>query len=469
MINNHLFMHNSTLNQNKFFKSIKKLLSTPKTKTENTQNRAILISSFIFIAFGLYLLSIFYADLETFNNNRKESLLGLSFLIIAASLFIYKTFFFIYTTYNYFNYKPIASVNDQNLPTCTVIIPAYNEGKQVYDTLISISKSDYPKNKLQLIAIDDGSLDNTWSWIKKAKEELKDELEIFKQPKNQGKRHALYRGFNLGKGDVFVTIDSDSIVTKDTLRNLVSPFSKDKNCAAVAGNIRVLNNKKGIIPKMLDVSFVMSFEFVRSAESNLNTVLCTPGALAAYKRDAVLACLDNWINQKFMGKPSDIGEDRALTNMILKQGKNVLFQRNAIAYTNVPEEYPGLYKMFIRWSRSNVRENLEMSKYVFTNFRKNNKLGARLLFISQFSNLLLSYPFVLFMLFFVMVHPLLFLGTTLFSILIISSFSLLFFFTRYKSLQGFWAFTYSIVYTFALFWITPYAIATARKPGWLTR
>ena len=96
MINNHLFMHNSTLNQNKFFKSIKKLLSTPKTKTENTQNRAILISSFIFIAFGLYLLSIFYADLETFNNNRKESLLGLSFLIIAASLFIYKTFFFIY-------------------------------------------------------------------------------------------------------------------------------------------------------------------------------------------------------------------------------------------------------------------------------------------------------------------------------------------------------------------------------------
>ena len=380
-----------------------------------------------------------------------------------------KRFFFIYTTYNYFKYKPIASVKDQSLPTCTVIIPAYNEGKQVYDTLISISKSDYPKNKLQLIAIDDGSLDNTWSWIKKAKEELKDELEIFKQPKNQGKRHALYRGFNLGKGEVFVTIDSDSIVTKDTLRNLVSPFSKDENCAAVAGNIRVLNNKKRIIPKMLDVSFVMSFEFVRSAESNLNTVLCTPGALAAYKRDAVLACLDHWINQKFMGKPSDIGEDRALTNMILKQGKNVLFQRNAIAYTNVPEEYPGLYKMFIRWSRSNVRENLEMSKYVFTNFRKNNKLGARLLFISQFSNLLLSYPFVLFMLFFVMVHPLLFLGTTLFSILIISSFSLLFFFTRYKSLQGFWAFTYSIVYTFGLFWITPYAIATARKPGWLTR
>src|SRR5690554_7156643 len=84
-----------------------------------------------------------------------------------------------------------------------------------------------------------------------------------------------------------------------------------------------------------------------------------------------------------MGKPSDIGEDRAMTNMILKQGNKVLFQRNAYAYTNVPESYKGLYKMFIRWGRSNVRENIEMSKYVFTNFREESKIGPRLLFLSQ--------------------------------------------------------------------------------------
>jgi hyaluronan synthase len=64
---------------------------------------------------------------------------------------------------------------------------------------------------------------------------------------------------------------------------------------------------------MLNVSFVMSFEFVRSAESQLGSVLCTPGALAAY-RSAVL--VPEWINQKFMGRSSDIGEDRAMTNMI---------------------------------------------------------------------------------------------------------------------------------------------------------
>src|SRR5690606_11094055 len=225
-------------------------------------------------------------------------------------------------------YRSIASVTDEALPTCTVIVLAYNEGKQVFDTLMSLAKSDYPVDKLQLLSIDDGSKDDTWAWMQEAKKMLGDRVDIYQQPKNQGKRHALYRGFHLGKGEVFVTVESDSIVVGNTLRNLVSPFVGDKECGAVAGNIRVLNHKKALLPKMLDVSFVLSFEFVRSAESSLNSVLCTPGALAAYRRTAVFACLPAWINQTFMRRPSDIGEDRAMTNMILKQGHKVLFQRN---------------------------------------------------------------------------------------------------------------------------------------------
>src|SRR5690606_29300567 len=156
------------------------------------------------------------------------------------------------------------------------------------------------------------SKDDTWYWMKKAKEQLGDRISIYQQPQNKGKRHALYRGFNLGKGEVFVTIDSDSIINTDTLRNLVSPFVVNEKCGAVAGNVRVLNNQKAIIPRMLNVSFVFSFEFIRSAQSQLGSVLCTPGALAAYRRNAVMACLDQWMNQTFMGQPSDIGEDRAM-------------------------------------------------------------------------------------------------------------------------------------------------------------
>ena len=445
------------------------LFVTSKIIIESPYNKIVLLSSFLLIIIGIYFLSVFHNDFEQFQLDKASSSIGYAFIVIGSSLFAFKTAFFLFKAYNYYKYKPIASVSDKDLPTCTVIVPAYNEGKQVWDTLMSLANSNYPEHKLQIISIDDGSKDDTWNWMRDAKNKLGDRLEIYQQPKNQGKRHALYRGFNLATGDVYITVDSDSIVTEDTLRNLVSPFVKDEKCGAVAGNIRVLNNKKEMLPKMLDVSFVMSFEFVRSAESNLNSVLCTPGALAAYRSTAVHKCLPQWINQTFMGQPSDIGEDRAMTNMILKQGNHVLFQKNAVAYTNVPEQYLGLYKMFIRWGRSNVRENLEMAKYVFTDFRKSGKTGTRILFISQFLKILMSYPLLISMLFFVLVHPLLFLGSTLVSILIVSTFSVLFFASQYKTTEGIWAYSYSIMYTFALFWITPYAIATASRRGWLTR
>ncbi len=454
----------NNLKQINLFSSIRKFFHTA-----DAWGVFVMGSTFVLMLGSAYLVYILQGDFEQFNMERMENSLGLTFMIIAAALFVFKTSFFLYTVYRYFKYKPISSVSDEELPTCTVIVPAYNEGKQVYHTLISLAESDFPMEKLELLAIDDGSQDDTWEWIQEAKKELGNSVSIYKQPKNKGKRHALYRGFNEGKGEIFVTVDSDSIVKSDTLRNLVSPFVTNPECGAVAGNIRVLNNEKALLPKMLDVSFVLSFEFVRSAESSLNSVLCTPGALAAYRSSAVFACLPDWINQTFMGKPSDIGEDRAMTNMILKQGHHVLFQRNAYCYTNVPEQYKGLYKMFIRWGRSNVRENIEMSKYVFKNFRKGPKTGTRLLFTSQFLRIIMSYPLLIFMLFFILTHPLLFISSTLVSIMVLTSFPVFFYAKRYELSESFWAYSYSILYTFGLFWITPYAIATANKRGWLTR
>ncbi|KVV16154.1 glycosyltransferase [Flavobacterium sp. TMP13] len=432
-------------------------------------NRIVLTATMLLLFGGAALVYFLQPHFYNFNESRINSPIGLTFLAVTSALLLFKVSFLLYNVYLYFQYKPIASVTDELLPTCTIIVPAYNEGNLVYDTLLSIANSDFPKHKLQILAIDDGSKDDTWYWMNKAKQELGDQIVVFQQPENKGKRHALYRGFNLGTGEVFVTIDSDSIIKPDTLRNLVSPFVTDKNCGAVAGNVRVLNNKTAILPKMLNVSFVMSFEFVRSVESQLGSVLCTPGALAAYRSSSVFKCLPDWINQTFMGEASDIGEDRAMTNMILKQGKKVLFQRNALVLTDVPEKYKGLYKMFIRWGRSNVRENLVMAKYVFTDFKKESKVGTRLLFTNQFLSILMTYPFLLFMLYFIVVHPLLFLSSTLLGILIVSSFPVLFYAKRYSASESLWAYAYSVLYTFGLFWIPPYAIATAGRSGWLTR
>src|SRR5690625_264514 len=429
----------------------------------------VLVSTFILIFGAVYLFFTLQNDFSSFRAERLDSPVGFFFLILAALLFLFNLLFFGYSIIRYFYYKSIPSVPDAELPSATVIVPAYNEGKHVYDTLVSLAQSSYPEEKLEILAINDGSKDDTWEWMLKAKEELGDRVAIFRQPRNMGKRQALYRGFKLGTGSVFVTVDSDSLVKNDTLRNLLSPFVTDPRCGAVAGNIRVLNKKKALLPKMLDVSFALSFEFVRAVESSLNSVLCTPGALSAYRREAVFNCLDDWINQTFMGKPSDIGEDRAMTNMILKQGYKVLFQRNAYAYTNVPENYKGLYKLFIRWGRSNVRENIQMAKFIFSDFRKESKAGIRILFINQSLRIIMSYPLLLFMAFFIVTHPVLFLSATLMGIFIGSSFPALFYAKRYNISEAVWAYTYSVLFTFGLFWITPYAIATASRRGWLTR
>ena len=433
------------------------------------QDVVILLGALLLMVGAAFLVYIMQPHFQALHMERMNNSWGIALIVVATALLIFKICFLVYILILYLRYRSIKSVEDDQLPHCTVIVPAYNEGGLVWETLKSLAESDYPVEKLQLISIDDGSKDDTWEWMKKAKELLGDRLEIYQQPHNKGKRHALYRGFNLASGDVFVTVDSDSIVKRDTLRNLVSPFVLDEKCGAVAGNVRVLNNKNAMIPRMLNVSFTFSFEFIRSAQSKLGSVLCTPGALAAYRKDVVMACLPDWMNQTFMGQVSDIGEDRAMTNMILKQGYRVLFQRNAYVFTNIPEKYKGLYKMFIRWERSNIRENIAMSKFAFGKFREESKIGPRILLLDQWLKVFIAYPAMVLMFFLICTHPVLFLSSAFVSLFIFSSIQVFFYTKRHNLLESLWAYPYSIFYTFTLFWITPYAIATASRRGWLTR
>ncbi len=430
----------------------------------------VLIVALTLMLGGIIAFYLLQPHFEILRLERMDTWWGKLLVSKTYALIALKLCFLGFITYLYFKYKAVKSVPDHELPTVTVIVPAYNEGKLVFDTLISLAKSDFPEQKLELIAIDDGSKDDTWFWIQKAKAMIGSRLAIYQQPFNQGKRKALYRGFNLGSGEIFVTVDSDSVVKVDTLRNLVSPFMVNEKCGAVAGNVQVLNNTSGVIPRMLNVSFVFSFEFIRSAQSVLGSVLCTPGALAGYRRTAVMNCLSDWMNQTFMGQPSDIGEDRAMTNMILKQGYHVQFQRNAYVLTNTPITYQSLYKMYIRWERSNVRENIMMSKFAFDNFREGSKTGTRILLINQWLKVLMAYPIMFLMLAMIITHPALFISGALTSIFIFSSIQVFFHFKRKNNLfDSIWAYPYSIFYMVALFWVTPYAIATVHRRGWLTR
>ncbi|MCX5893609.1 MAG: glycosyltransferase family 2 protein, partial [Deltaproteobacteria bacterium] len=273
----------------------------------------------------------------------------------------------------WWRYKPYALPKGR-LPRVTVIIPAYNEGAMVEKAIYAAAASDYPADRLEIICIDDGSSDDTWTYIERAQKRYPKLIKAIRFPKNRGKKEGLYTGFTQGTGEFFVTIDSDSLIKPDTVRQVIAPMLQDSRVGAVAGNVKVFNRVRCVMARMLAVRFVLAFDFLRASQSMYGFVTCTPGALSAYRGTALVPILEEWRQQTFMGRPANIGEDRALTNLVLRQGFHTVYQRSAVVYTKVPETYRGLVRMYLRWDRSNFRENWVQLKFIFGNYRKGHRL-----------------------------------------------------------------------------------------------
>lgn len=430
---------------------------------------------FMKIAIVLGVLAIFYGaflnwdHFVSFHNEMKTIGWLNGFLVVGSVFVAVNLAALVWRIVLVLFYKPVASCSDEELPTCTVIVPAYNEGKLVLSTLKSIAASNYPQEKLQILAVDDGSVDDTWAWMCKAKDELGACVTLIKQPKNMGKRHALYAGFKQSTGEVIVTVDSDSIIVADTLRNMTSPFQKNEKVGAIAGNVRVLNMNKGPLPRMLEVIFVYSFDFIRASQSMVNTVMCTPGALSGYRKSVVDKVVDEWVAQTFCGQPANIGEDRAMTNLILRAGYHVHFQQNAMVYTDVPVRFKNLCKMYLRWDRSNIRETLVMCRFAFRRFRSDSMLGARINLLLSVLSLTKGQLFMFFTLGLMIWRPVdvglnIVFGTVLFSFL-----PVFLYWWKYKNSDCLWSFAYGILWFISLAWIVPYAMVTPHHSGWLTR
>ncbi len=424
---------------------------------------------FVFIILFVFIVS-FSLDIRSIWVTVENYPLGKALLCIAQAFFVIHLLVFIWRVVLCVKYKPVAPCDDEELPTCTVIVPAYNEGVQVYNTIQSIVQSNYPPEKISIIAVDDGSSDDTWHWLRKAKKKFSGRIALFKQPVNRGKRHALHIGFTKGRGDVFVTIDSDSVVTADTIRHLVSPFCRNSRVGAVAGNVRILNQNQGIIPKMLEVSFAFSFDFLRAGQSVINSVMCTPGALSAYRRDIVMTVLQGWLTQRFCGRQANIGEDRAMTNLILRKGYFVSYQRDAMVYTASPVSFVKLWKMLLRWARSNVRETIVITKFVFKKFRNEGALGLRINVLLNLMNMTMGQILHISAALLLILIPLAVAPKLMLGVALASCVPGIFYATRYEdSINAVWAVPYSFLWTISLSWISLYALMTPHKNGWMTR
>jgi hyaluronan synthase len=363
-------------------------------------------------------------------------------------------------------YRPIPLQNE-NLPTLTVIIPAYNEGAMVEHSLYSVARANYPREKLEIICIDDGSTDDTWRYIERARGRYPRLIKTVRFGKNLGKKEGLYAGFRRGRGEILVTVDSDSIIEKHSLRHLVAPLQRDDRLGAVAGNVRVYNRHAGLMGKMQWVRYV-NLDFLRASQSLYKTVTCTPGSLAAYRRTALLPILAAWRQQTFFGAPCSHSEDRALTNWILRGGWYTYYQRTAKVYTIVPETYRGVVNMYLRWERGNVRESLVQLGYLFTRYRTRHRFMPIVeFFLTQLElpMLIIAFGFFLTSIWF---DPLLFFKIMAF-LGLTSAGGLIYYLMLERDLEVVYGIIYSY-YAFFLFqWIYPYAFVTVRDRRWLTR
>jgi hyaluronan synthase len=366
-----------------------------------------------------------------------------------------------------FRYKDKAGADINDAPMLTVIIPAFNEGAMVAQTIDSIATSDYPANRLEIFVIDDGSKDDTWEHISVAAQRYPNFVTPLRFTENRGKRAALEAGFSRAKGEIVVTIDSDSVIEPQSLLEIVGPF-RDPKVGAVAGKVAAFNRRNGIFPRMLHVRFILSFDMLRAIQSTYGTVYCCPGALSAYRLSVVRQVLSRWSNQTFLGVPCTFGEDRALTNFILEEGFNTVYQRKAVVHTIVPETYLKLAKMFLRWERSYVREEWKFLTSVL--WKRPWKTRWISIIDSFFTNMRFPVIYITIgmLITLTMSDPLTFVRVMV-AIGVMSTFYMLYYLRSEKSLD----FVYGIIYAyfafFALFWIFPYAVLTVRSRSWLTR
>lgn len=372
-----------------------------------------------------------------------------------------------YKTWLWYQYRALPLIPESEVPNLTVIIPAYNEGPMVAHSIESVICARYPRQRLEMIIIDDGSTDDTWEHIRQAVVGHLDWIKLVRFPQNQGKRAGLMKGFELAGGEVIVTIDSDSVISRDTLLAIVSPFL-DRRVGAVAGKVLVHNADEGLIPKMLEVAYVLSFDFLRAVESQYRNVYCCPGALAAYRTSVVRMVQERWFYQSFLGSRCTYGEDRALTNYILGEGYDALYQNTALVFTVVPNRYSKLCKMFLRWNRSFIREEIHLLSRAVWQRPIVPRLAVLVDKLITDTRYPLRYSLGIITIAGLYETPSL-AGPVMLGMLLGSTMAAIYYLKSNVSWRCLNAFPYAVFAILTLWWILPYAAMTLRNRSWMTR
>ncbi|HEX8837869.1 MAG TPA: polysaccharide deacetylase family protein [Candidatus Acidoferrum sp.] len=245
------------------------------------------------------------------------------------------------------------------LPGVTVLIPAHNEESVIVQTVSSVLESDYLD--LHIIVVDDGSADKTGELL---------DTHFSREPRvrilhqvNRGKAAALNVAMSQAQTEIVVTIDADTEIESDAIRKLVRHFV-DPTIGAVAGNVKV-GNRSRWLTRWQALEYITSQNMEKRAFDLLNCITVVPGALGAWRKQAIEAA---------GGIAADtVAEDADLTIAIRRLGWRIGYDEEAIAWTEAPETPGQLIGQRFRWTFGTLQSFWKHSDTLFR--RKYGTLG----------------------------------------------------------------------------------------------
>src|ERR1041384_7262570 len=276
-------------------------------------------------------------------------------------------------------------VRDDYEPTVTAVIPMFNEGSAIKETLQSLVDSAYPASKLKVICVDDCSSDDSYEHARQVARKSGGRLKILRNRTNLGKRRSIIRATREADSEIIVSVDSDVVVDPDAVRQLVRRFT-DERIAAVGGWVDVRNKQDNWLTRMQVVKYWYSYFFLKNLEWGFRRVMCLSGCLTAYRRAVLIELEPVRSEERRVGVPIKYGEDRFLTRQIVKAGWQTVYTTNAFCFTAAPAKMGNYFLQQLRWRRSNIVDYAGGFSHVW---RLNPVLAIH--FFSLFA-LLLVYP-----------------------------------------------------------------------------
>jgi len=233
------------------------------------------------------------------------------------------------------------TVEIEEWPSVTTIIPAYNEEGYVGRCIDSVLENSYP-GPLEVVVVDDGSTDRT---LAEAQARESDCLRVIHK-ENEGKPAALNDVLAGINSDLIVSVDADSIVDSVAIQRLVETYKWHNEPCAVAGNIKIMH-RRSALERIQALEYIVSINMFRRALDHIGLVNVVPGCLGLFEREAV---------EEVGGFSADtVTEDFDFTLSLLKQGKNVHYSAQAISRTEAPPTLHRLYNQRLRWYRGTIQ------------------------------------------------------------------------------------------------------------------